>query len=219
MKRRILSDQKRKALRRVLIAAAALVLINHFLMIGLLFPFQALRRCEERAGTGRTSVVCRERAKEIGWSCLIYLTGNENATMLSNISLGPLGWGEGEGLVLDCSGDAPLHGGWWSASREERFVLYVFGRVDDADIARLEVRLQYKDWDAGGERRTALTWMSSREDWMEKEGRRYFLFRTYPPFDWSGYRSAFYLVAIGYDAGGEEIAYVELEQGASSSYS
>ena len=31
MKRRILSDQKRKALRRVLIAAAALVLINHFL--------------------------------------------------------------------------------------------------------------------------------------------------------------------------------------------
>ena len=37
---------------------------------------------------------------------------------------------------------------------------------------------------------------------MEKEGRRYFLFRTYPPFDWSGYRSAFYLVAIGYDAGG-----------------
>ena len=61
--------------------------------------------------------------------------------------------------------------------------------------------------------------MSSREDWMEKEGRRYFLFRTYPPFDWSGYRSAFYLVAIGYDAGGEEIAYVELEQGASSSYS
>ena len=115
MKRRILSDQKRKALRRVLIAAAALVLINHFLMIGLLFPFQALRRCEERAGTGRTSVVCRERAKEIGWSCLIYLTGNENATMLSNISLGPLGWGEGEGLVLDCSGEAPLHGGWWSA--------------------------------------------------------------------------------------------------------
>ena len=52
-------------------------------MIGLLFPIQAIRHFEERAGTGRTAVICRDWAPEIHGSHLLYLTENENVLMLS----------------------------------------------------------------------------------------------------------------------------------------
>ena len=65
MKRKRMRPRNRTAFRRVLIALAALFLVNHFLLTGLLFPIQAIRRCEERAGTGRTAVVSRDWAPEI----------------------------------------------------------------------------------------------------------------------------------------------------------
>lgn len=214
MKRKILSERKRKAVRRILTAAAVLILANHFLLIGLLFPFQALRRCEERAGTGRTAVVCRDWAREVGWNCFMYLTGNERAVLFSGISLEPLGWSEDDGLVLDCTKGLPLYAGWRGTGDGGRvYILYVFGRVDDPDIARLEVQVQYEEWETpGGARHTALTWRSGREDWMERDGRYYFLFRTYPPFNWTSFRSHVYPLITGYNEAGEEIARLDVDQ-------
>lgn len=211
-KKKILSTRKRKAFRRILTVAAALVLANHFLLIGLLFPFQALRRCEERQGTGRTGVVCRDWAKEAHWNRWTYLSGNEKTVLLSNISLSLLGWNDMSGLALDCTKGLPLYAGWQSIGNEEgAFILYVFGRVDDPDIAQLEIQVQYEEWKTvGGARHTALTWTSGREDWMEKDGRYYFLFRTYSPFDWSGYQSNVYPLAIGYDGEGNEAARLDV---------
>ncbi len=220
MKKEKLVSRRRRALRMAVRAAVILFLVNHFLLTGLLFPFQALRRHEERQGTGRTAVVRRDRAPEVHWSHLIYLTENENVTMLSGAYLTFLGWTDAFGMAVDCSKkDAPLYGGWWSMSREEEpSLFYVFGRVDGPDIARLEVRVLYEDWRDGEPiPREAFSWASGREDWMEKDGRYYFLFRRYP-VDWGGYPSGFSVIAIGYNGEGNEIVRRELDQGASSSF-
>ena len=86
-KEKCLSSRRRRTLRRVLIAAAAVLLANRIFLIGLLFPIQALRHIEERTGTGRTAVVCREWVPEIYKTGLVYLTENENVTMLSAVRL------------------------------------------------------------------------------------------------------------------------------------
>nr|WP_325212502.1 hypothetical protein [uncultured Oscillibacter sp.] len=215
MRKTKLSSRRRRTLRRILIAAAAVFLVNRIFLIGLLFPVQAIRHNEEREGAGRTAVVCRDWAPEIYKSQLVYLTENEDITMLSGARLTYLGWINGYGVMLDCTEEAPVHGGWlaWS-EREQSSILYAFGRVDGPDIARLEVRLQYTDWK--GEDHTALTWNSEREDWMEKDGRHYFLFRTYPPFDWTEYHPRLDAVAVGYDEAGLDIAWVELSNGSGS---
>ena len=172
--------RNRTAFRRVLIALAALFLVNHFLLTGLLFPIQAIRRCEERAGTGRTAVVRRDWAPEIYKTGLIYLTENETVTMLSAARLTLYGWMDNFGVPVDCSEPAAVHGGWWAMSREGRGSLfYVFGRVDDPGIDLLTVQVRYEDW-AGGESvlRDAFSWGLEREDLLEKDGRYYFLLKN-----------------------------------------
>ena len=57
MKKTKILSRRRRTLRRVLISAAIILLINRIFMIGLLFPIQAIRHFEERAGTGRTAVI------------------------------------------------------------------------------------------------------------------------------------------------------------------
>lgn len=217
MKRTKLPSRRRRALRRVLIAAAALFLVNHIFHIGLLFPLQAIRQNEERAGTGRTAVVLRDSAPEVHRSHLIYLTESEDVTMLSGAYLTIFGWTSGFGVPVDCSEPAPIYGGHWNMTPKEGQSLYcAFGRIDDPDIDYLKVQAQYEDWTTGADiRRTAFEWGSSRESWAEKDGRCYFLFRKYP-MDWSSYPSPIYPIAIGYDAEGNEIVRTELDQGAFS---
>lgn len=217
MKKQKQFSRRRQALRYAVRAVIALFLVNHFLLMGLLFPIQAIRRGEERMGTGRTTVVLRDRAPEVHRSHLIYLTESENVTMLSGAYLTILGWTGGFGVPVDCSEAAPIYGGYWSMSREGgQSLYYVFGRIDDPGIAYLKVRVQYEDWTTGADiRRTAFEWGSSRESWAEKDGRCYFLFRKYP-MDWSSYPSPIYPIAIGYDAEGNEIVRTELDQGAFS---
>ncbi len=211
MRKPQLSSRRGKALQRVLIAAAALFLANRFLLVGLLLPMQALRYCEEREGTGRTSVICRDWPQEAGWNQLVYLTENENATMLAGVKLNLFGWSGGLVSTLDCSVSAPLQGGWMSLPQEgSKRLFYVFGRVDDPAVARVEILLQYKEWEsAGGVRHTAFSWASGQEEWMEQDGRRYFLIRKYP-VEWR-HRSDIFAVAVGYDESGNEAVRIELD--------
>ncbi len=219
MKRKRMRPRNRTAFRRVLIALAALFLVNHFLLTGLLFPIQAIRRCEERAGTGRTAVVRRDWAPEIYKTGLIYLTENETVTMLSGARLTYLGWMNNFGAPLDCTEEAPIHGGWWAMSRQGRDSLfYVFGRVDDPRIDLLTVQVWYEDW-AGFKavRRNVFSWGLKREDLMEKDGRYYFLLKTRPA-DFREYASNLRTTVTGVDLAGNVIAEVELDGGGSSSY-
>ena len=145
-KEKCLSSRRRRTLRRVLIAAAAVLLANRIFLIGLLFPIQALRHIEERTGTGRTAVVCRDWVPEIYKTGLVYLTENENVTMLSAVRLSFYGWTELYSVPVDCGAEGPIHGGWWSFVRMEKAGrFYVFGRVDDPEIAWLEVYFMRPD--------------------------------------------------------------------------
>lgn len=222
MKKTKMSSRRRRTLRRVLIAAAAVLLVNRIFLIGLLFPIQAIRHNEEREGTGRTAVVRRDWAPEVYKSQLVYLTENENVTMLNGARLTYLGWMNSFSFPLDCTEEAPIHGGWWSISRQGRELnlFYVFGRIDDPEIAWLEVfRLRNGDpLDEERIGRTSGNWGINRssESWIEKDGWSYFLLKTYP-VDWNDYPLGFSVVAIGYDDAGNEIARVALDGGGSSS--
>lgn len=222
-KRQKLSSRRRRTLRRVLIAAATLFLVNRIFLIGLLFPIQAVRHTEERMGTGRTSVVCRDWFPEIYKSQLIYLTENENVLMLSGAYLSFYGWMSGFGVPLDCGPEAPIHGGWWSLNRGEegKSLFYVFGRVDDPDIDFLQITVRHngeppkKDgvWQSIG-----FEWGLTREDFIEKDGQPYFLLERYP-VDWSDYPYGVTITARGIDLEGNILAEMELDQGASSFFS
>lgn len=219
MKKTKMSSRKRRTLRRLLIAAAAVFLVNRIFLIGLIFPIQAIRRNEEQAGTGRTAVVCRDWEPKFRRDFLAYLTENEDATMLSGTRLTYLGWIDGFGVPVDCSEPAAVHGGWWAMSSQGRGSLfYVFGRVDDPGIDLLTVQVWYEDW-SGGEpvRRNAFSWGLAREDLLEKDGRYYFLIKNYP-VDFREYTSGLSTTVTGVDLAGNVIAEVELDQGASSSY-
>ena len=218
-KEKRLSSRRRRTLRRVLIAAVTLFLVNRIFLVGLLFPIQAVRRCEERESTGRTNLVCREWTPEIYKTGLVYLTENEKVTLLSGTRLTLYGWMDNFGVPVDCSEPAAVHGGWWAMSREGRgSLLYVFGRVDDPDIDLLTVQVWYEDWSSGVPvRRNAFSWGLEREDLLEKDGRYYFLIKNYP-VDFGEYTSNLSTTVTGVDLAGNVIAEVELDGGASSSY-
>lgn len=216
-RREKLSSRRRRGLRRVLIAAAAVLLVNRIFLIGLLFPIQALRHIEERTGTGRTAVVCRDWAPEIYKTGLVYLTENENVTMLSMARLSFYGWAELYGVPVDCTDEGPIHGGWWSFVRMEKAGrFYVFGRVDDPEIAWLEVYFMRPDDPSGEERigRVHGDYGAHRGDsgWMEKDGQLYFLFEA-DLVDWSEYPTGLRVVAVGYDEDRNVVARADLEQG------
>lgn len=219
-KKEWLSSRRKRSLRRVLMAAAAVLLVNRIFLVGLLFPIQAIRQFEERQGTGRTAVICRDWAPEIYKTGLVYLTENENVTMLSGARLTLYGWMDNFGVPVDCTEKAPIHGGWWAMSRQGRDSLfYVFGRVDDPRIDLLTVQVWYEDW-AGFKavRRNAFSWGLERADLLEKDGRYYFLLKT-RPVDFGEYTSSLHTTVTGVDLAGNIIAEVELDQGGSSSYS
>lgn len=218
-KREVLPSRRRRTARRVLIAALAVLLVNRVLLIGLLFPIQAIRHNEERLGTDRTAVICRDWVPEIYKTGLVYLTENEKVTLLSGTHLEPYGWMDSFGVPVDCTEEAPIHGGWWAMSREGRDSLfYVFGRVDDPGIDLLTVQVWYEDWASGESvRRDAFSWGLAREDLLEKDGRYYFLIKNYP-VDFGEYTSSLKTTVTGVDLEGNVIAEVELEEGASSFY-
>lgn len=209
-----LLSRRRLAVRRILIAAAVYVLITHLTVVGVLFPRQGLYVNEELMGAGHGRVVARDWTPEFYWNMLVYLSENENATMLSGTRLTYLGWMDAFGVPVDCSKEQPVYGGYWYLSRSEknRRMLYFFGRVDDPEITAVEVQAQYEVYEDGKARRMmAFSAYTPQDEWMEKEGRRYFLIRSWP-LEWP-YESSMYPVLIGYGENGTEITRMELEEG------
>ena len=93
---------------------------------------------------------------------------------------------------------------------------YVFGRVDDPEIAWLAVYFMRPD-DPRGEGRIGRAhgnYGVHRGDggWMEKDGRSYFLFEA-DLVDWSEYPTGLRAVAVGYDEDRNLVARTDLDQG------
>lgn len=209
-KKEWLSSRRKRSLRRVLMAAAAVLLVNRIFLVGLLFPIQAIRHNEERMGTGRTAVICREWDPGFRWDFLAYLTKNENVTLLSGARLTYLGWMDAFGMALDCSEEAPIHAGTWFLNWGDRAAIYVFGRIDDPDIAELRVL-----WTIEGDEDSEMWWnVSKTEERVEEDGRRYFLC-SYDNANAASYRVP---LVVGYDEEGNEAARIELDQWASTSF-
>lgn len=204
-------NRRRKALRAAVGTLAAWLVMVHVMHIGLLFPRQAIWQLEERAGIAHAAyVVERSRTPEIRASMLTYLVGNEEAAMLGSTYLTLHGWMPGFSIALDCTEEAPLHAGVYYMSRDGQSVRYVFGRVEDPEIIRVEVSLCPEEADeqghsvVGGEvrRLTDLTL-------TERDGHRYFLAKDGEP--WEAERRAIPVV-YGYDAAGREVLRLEVTE-------
>lgn len=210
MKREKLPSRKRKALRRIAVMAVVVFCVNFFMHIGLLFPIQAIWQLQERGGTGWTKVVTRDWAPELHKTHLVYLTENENATLLGDCYLTLYGWMAGFGSTLDCTEEAPLYAGASYMSRDGERVWYVFGRVDDPEIETLTISLQadvYSELSQACDRREVRRLTTS--DLLEKEDRRYFLVRDDGTWDYERDYSP-RPVVIGYDSAGREVARLDI---------
>ena len=216
MKKKQVLNRKRLALRRLVTAAVLMVLINHFFLLGSIFPRQCIWNLEERKGVRHTSVVARDWTPEIHKTHLVYLTENEETTLFGSTYLSLYGWFEGFSVALDCSEEAPLYAGRSYMSRDDGKVWYFFGRVDDPAIETVTVSLCAEEYDSeshaytGREVRRLTT-----AELTEKDGRRYFLLRDSGEWD-NDIGSSPRPVAIGYDSDGNEVARMDIEQGNAS---
>ena len=216
MKKKQVLNRKRLALRRLVTAAVLMVLINHFFLLGSIFPRPCIWNLEERKGVRHTSVVARDWTPEIHKTHLVYLTENEETTLFGSTYLSLYGWFEGFSVALDCSEEAPLYAGRSYMGRDDGNVWYFFGRVDDPAVETVEVSLRSEEWN---ETTRTPSYREIRrlttEDFLEKDGRRYFLLRDDGEWD-NETCSSPQPAAIGYDRFGNEVARVDIEQGISS---
>lgn len=225
MTRKKLLVRKRLALRSLLLAVVLLLLANYLFGIGLLLPTQVVRQSEETTGTGDTDTVTWVREPDIGKTMRIYLTANENALLLTPAYLSFCGWIDGGGQALDCSGQAPLYAGWRRLTWQDTdSVYYIFGRVDQPDIAKLHVGIIYPfQSDETGEVYVERFGVDTEKTaWLERNGKRYFLLRipaSALPVAQLGQDNSFFMAVTAYNEAGEEVACVErIEHTASSMY-
>lgn len=181
MKRSRVYTRKRLALRWILLALAFLLLANRLLGVCLLLPIQAAHRSAELQGIGRTRLVERHWEPELRATGLLYLMENENALLVTDTHFGLLGWETERGSAVDCTGDAPLYVGQYHTACEGGTVNYIFGRVDDPDIQRLEFEIHSGE---NGENTSCLT--SARSEWMTNGKYTYFLVRQGAEGAWGG---------------------------------
>ena len=219
MKRTRVYSRRRIALRRLVKAAAVLLVAQQFFLIGLLTPRQAIWKMEERQGVKWTRVVARDWSPEVHWSHLMYLTGNEEATVLSDTYLTLYGWMGGFGNALDCTTGAAFYAGERTVRREgkENSTWYYYGRVDDPAIETVVISMQYEVWeDDGPVRREVRRETVGREDMIRRGGRQYFLL-VLPELEWT-VDAPVKSVAAALDSQGRELARMDITEKEHSYY-
>lgn len=218
MSRKTLPTRRRRALRRLVLAAAVLLLSNH-LGVGLLLPIQAIRQVEERQGAPHGAVLDRLWTPEIHRTHLVYLTASEKAVTIADTYLSVYGWIGGFGWSLDCTTGEPLYAGEMTMYRDERegTVCCYYGRVDDPTIETVMISVRGELYDettktAYWEEAARLT--AEPEDFLERKGYRCFLL-SHIITDWP-YDSGRHAWATGYDAAGNVVAEFEIQEGTHS---
>lgn len=170
MKQKKVPSRKRRAIRRLLTALIVVILANQVFHTAYFLPVQVLRMQEELLGVGRTAVIQRQwepRVADAHGTYTVYFAGNEHVTLLKGVQLSFLqGWTGDLIRVLDCSREAPLYAGqFWKSYRDGSAVGYLFGRVDDPAIQTVTI--------SDGQQMLTIP----REDFIEQDGRTYFLMR------------------------------------------
>lgn len=220
MSRKTLPTRRRRALRRLVLAAAVLLLSNHLLGVGLLLPIQGIRQVEERQGAPHGAVLDRLWTPEIHRTHLVYLTASEEAVTVADTYLSVYGWMGGFGWALDCTAGEPLYAGEMTMYRDEReeTVCCYYGRVDDPAIETVTISVRGELYDettqtARWEEASCLT--AVPEDFLEWKGHRHFLLHEVMDGDWP-YDSGRHAWATGYDADGNVLTEFEIQEGTHS---
>lgn len=218
-KREKMYSRKRWVLRRFAVFLVALLTVNHFLQMGFLLPIQAIRQVEERQGAPHGAVLDRLWTPEVHRTHLVYLTASEEVVTIADTYLSVYGWLGGFGWSLDCTTGEPLYAGEMTMYRDERegTVCCYYGRVDDPTIETVAISVRGQVYDetaqtARWEEAARLT--AEPEDFLEREGRRYFLL-SHTITDWP-YDSGRHAWATGYDAEGNVVTEFEIQEGTHS---
>ena len=216
MKQTKMPTRRRRAIRRVALAAVLLLLIQHCLNVGNLLPMQAIYQVGQREGIGWSWPVQRMAVPEIYRTHLVYLTENENAVMLADTYLSILGWMANYGLTLDCTTREPLYAGYRTLVRGETVVTCYFGRIDRDDIASIAICIQEEIYRQNQViRREVRRLTVEQEDLLTRDGHRFFLLREVA--EWDAER-VLRPVIFAYGADGTVLLEQEIDRYASSSY-
>ena len=214
-KREKLYSRPRMVLRRFAVFLIALVAVNHLMQLGFLLPVQAIRQLEERQGAPHGETLARLWTPEVHRTHLVYLRAHEDAVTIADTYLSIYGWMGGFGWTLDCTEEAPLYAGEMTMYRDggaHGTVCCYYGRVDDPDIARVEVSVRgayYMDGAEVWEEAASLT--AEEEDFLEWRGRRHFLLHQVMDGDWP-YDSARRAWVIAYDGAGNVVAEFPIDE-------
>lgn len=193
MRRKKKLSRRRVALRRIAAAVIMVVLVNHFLGTGLLFPRLAICRMEELAGVGSTAVLAR-RFPSDRQMYIVYLTANDGALFMGSAEPGAWGWTYDSGMALDTSGSESLYAGWFDGGQTE----YLFGCVKDPRIVSVQIEAQDSE--------------RYEVKLQEKSGQKFFVLER-PEYEGN---AAIY--AAGYDTAGEKIVRREIVHEAMDAY-
>ena len=183
MSRKTKLPTRRKIVRNRIIAALVMLLFtNQILHTGYLLPRQVLRENEETLGAGHLRVIdsrWEPAVAETHGSCLVYLAGNEYVTVLKGMYFSfAAGWTSQSTRTLLCDTGESLYvkedfftcGG--ADGESQKRIFYLFGRVDDPDIQRLEFEIR-----SGSDLANVSYLTSIRDDWMTEGEYTYFLVR------------------------------------------
>ena len=167
-KKRVLSRPK-AALRAVVLAVAAVLLLNVVFHTGFLFPRQAVRAEEKRNGLyGPTTVLRCARDERLGPAARVYLTANGDGVGVFWTRLTWSGW-VASGKVIECGENERENVAVYDVMpRDGTRCGFVFGCVNDPEVASLRY------WELLEGERTASETMV--EEFTEYHDRRYFLF-------------------------------------------
>jgi len=216
MSRQKVLTRKGKALRRIARFLAVMLVVNWVFGIGLLSPRHAVWEQQEREGiTGFMRTVDRDWVPEMHLTHLRYLMQNEKAVMMAGTTLEFFGWMGAFSTALDCTTGAPFYAGMDSLHRDGRDTVYhFFGRVDDPDIVQIDISLCHQEYHDGQDFYPEdFRFSAPREDWLEQDGRQFFLIRQ-SPLDWP-HKTRIHAFAIALNEAGEEVHSFEISDGSS----
>lgn len=200
-------------------AAVLLLLANHVFRMGFLLPLQGIRDIEERQGAPHGETLARLWTPEVHATHLVYLRGSEDAVTIADTYLTVYGWMGGFGWTLDCAEDAPLYAGEMTMRQDDQTetVCCYYGRVDDPEIARVEISVRGAYYAETGELwEEAANLPVEGEDFVQRDEGRYFLvedIRQEWPYDSSGRAWI-----IAYDEDGNVMEEFQIDQGTHSIY-
>ena len=216
-KREKLPARRRWVARRIAVFLLLLLAVNHVLHLGYLLPVQGIRDIEERQGAPHGQTLARLWTPEVHATHLVYLRGSEDAVTIADTYLTVYGWMGGFGWTLDCAEDAPLYAGEMTMRQDDQTetVCCYYGRVDDPEIARVEISVRGAYYAETGELwEEAANLPVEGEDFVQRDEGRYFLvedIRQEWPYDSSGRAWI-----IAYDEDGNVMEEFQIDQGTHS---